>query len=504
MMEHLLRSVLDHALDGIISIDDRGTVQSFNRAAERIFGYPRAEVVGQNVKLLMPEPFHSEHGGYIANYLRTGNAKIIGIGREVVGLRRDRSTFPMDLSISEFSWNEGRYFTGIVRDVSKPRKLEAQLRQAQKMEAVGLLAGGIAHDFNNLLTIISGYSDIVLTSLPRGDPNWKHLAKVQQAAERAASLTQQLLAFSRQAVLEPKVLDLNAIVRDSERLLSRLLGEDIRIATALDPGIASVRADPGQIGQVIMNLCINARDAMPRGGQLTLETANLDLDEGYAQTHPEVKPGSYVLLAITDTGSGMTPEIKARIFEPFFTTKGPGRGTGLGLATVYGIIRQSEGYLEVYSEVGIGTTFKVYLPAVVQPATEKSASPAGEASNGNETVLLVEDEEGVREIAALALTTHGYRVLEAGHGKDALQVAEAHQGEIDLLVTDVVMPELSGRQLAEELRVRRPGLKVLFLSGYTDDAIVRHGILQAEVAFLHKPFRPAALAKKVRAVLDQK
>jgi PAS domain S-box-containing protein len=499
--DELLRSVLDNTLDAIVGIDEHGIISMINRSGEMMFGWSEFELIGNNVNMLMPAPYRAEHDGYLANYLRTAEPKIIGIGRQVSGLHKDGSTFPMDLAVTEFRLDNQRFFVGIVRDVSDRKKLETQLRQSQKMEAFGQLAGGVAHDFNNLLTVISGYSDLLLTVLPPGDPNREMIGEIHRAGERAASLTRQLLAFTRQQVLEPRFIDLNAVIRDTESMLRRLIGEDVLLTSALGKNISSVKVDPGQIEQVIMNLAVNARDAMPRGGQLTIETSDVELRDEYVAEHPETRPGHYVMLAISDTGSGMAPETKTRIFEPFFTTKG-GKGTGLGLAVVQGIIKQSGGSIDVYSELGVGTTFKIYLPSISGRRAPEVEHGSGRSLRGSETILLVEDEGGVRDLAVTALRGYGYKMLAASSGGAALQLMSAHRDEVQLLVTDVVMPGMSGRKLAETLHAAYPALKVLFLSGYTDDAVVRHGVLQANVAFLQKPFTPVSLARKVREVLD--
>jgi two-component system cell cycle sensor histidine kinase/response regulator CckA len=499
----LVEGVQDYA---IIMLDPTGKVATWNQAAQGLTGYQAKEIIGRHFACFLTS--EDVASGLPERILQQAAAQ----GRyeeEGWRARKDGSRYWANVVITALVGAAGtlRGFASVARDLTQHRRaqeLENQLRQSQKLEVVGQLAGGVAHDFNNLLTIISGNSDLLLRMLPPDDPKTEAVKRISIAGERAAGLIRQLLSFSRRAVLQTKVLDLNEVVKETERLLGRTIGEDIVLAAVLDPNISRIKIDPGQMGQVLMNLAVNARDAMPQGGKLTMETSDIQLDEAYAAQHADCKPGRYVKLTVSDNGCGMTPEVKAHIFEPFFTTKGPGMGTGLGLATVYGIVKQSGGSIELYTEPGHGTTFKIYLPAVDEQLPPLAHDQcATEVTGGTETVLLVEDEDAVRAFAVLALQNQGYTVLQAESGKKALEIIEQHLGRIDLLVTDVVMPEMSGRELAEALKGRYPSLKVLYVSGYTDDSVIRHGILQAEVAFLQKPYTGLALARKVREVFDK-
>jgi len=384
------------------------------------------------------------------------------------------------------------------------RQSEEQLRQVQKIEAIGRLAAGVAHDFNNILTVITGHSELLLRQLDADDPRRKNAEQIEKAAYRAAALTRQLLTFSRKQVIEPRVLKLNAIILNIEKMLRRLIGEDIEFCTVLDSAAGHIKADPGQIEQVIMNLAVNARDAMPNGGKLTVTTANTTLDKNQLKHFPDLCAGDYVMLTIADTGTGMSEEVKAHLFEPFFTTKPPGKGTGLGLATCFGIVKQSTGHINVHSELGRGTTFKIYFPQV-QSALEspRVRIMPTEATGGNETVLLVEDEPVVRELAVATLREKGYTVVEAVNGEEGLRMARQHDGKIDLVLTDVVMPVMGGKEMADALRTSHPDTKILFTSGYTEDAMGHHGVLRPGILFLQKPYMTATLARKVREVLDE-
>jgi PAS domain S-box-containing protein len=393
---------------------------------------------------------------------------------------------------------------GVAEDITEQRALEAQLRHAQKMDSVGQLAGGVAHDFNNILTVIGGSAEVLTARLTAADADTRDLlTEINKSAKRAAALTRQLLVFSRQQVLEPRVIELNAAVTDAETMLRRLVGEDIRFTTALDPAVGRVKIDPGYLAQVLVNLAVNSRDAMPGGGTLTIATRAMVLDEAYAATHPNVQPGRYVALVVHDSGTGIPPEVQSRIFDPFFTTKGAGRGTGLGLAVVHGIVQQSGGHIDVESEPSRGTTFTICVPEVDDPVTRDAEAHPAPALRGTETVLLVEDDAPLRGFAARTLSDHGYRVLEASDGPAAVGLFKTHAGAVDLVVTDVVMPEMSGCMLVKALRMfHPPGLKVLYMSGYTDDAVVRQGIMHEEVAFLRKPFDRRVLLERVRELLD--
>jgi nitrogen-specific signal transduction histidine kinase/ActR/RegA family two-component response regulator len=387
--------------------------------------------------------------------------------------------------------------------IEREQATEEQLRQSQKMDAIGQLAGGVAHDFNNLLTVITGYTDLGMRRMEPADPMRKNLEQIKKAGDRAASLTRQLLAFSRKQMFQEKVVDLNSIVADMDKMLRRLIGEDIDLVSLLEPSLCRIKADPGQIEQVLLNLAVNARDAMPRGGKLTIETGHANLDEAYVKSHPTAKTGQYVMLAVSDTGTGMDAETQTHIFEPFFTTKEVGKGTGLGLATVYGIVKQSSGDIWVYSEPGKGTSFKIYLPIAIDSTGPETEAKPTDIPQGQGTILLVEDEELVRNLAGEILGMNGYRVLTAANGIEALRICTEHIGQIDLMVTDVVMPQMGGRELAERIGTVRPETKVLYMSGYTDDAIVRHGILDDSVLFIQKPFSFERLTRKVREALDQ-
>jgi PAS domain S-box-containing protein len=504
--EGRMKSVLDAALDAVIGMDAQGLVVSWNPRAEASFGWSGNEAVGRRLAdLIIPPRYREAHAEGLARFLATGEGPVLGRRIELTALRRDGSEFPVDLTITVLKEGDAPVFNAFVADITERKRLQAQLLQSQKMDSVGRLAGGVAHDFNNLLGVITGYGELLQKKLPDEPQLKKYVRDILRAAERAAGLTRQLLAFSRKQVLQPLILDLNSVVAEMEKMLRRLIGEDVQLVTVFDDRLRRVQADPGQIEQVLMNLAVNARDAMPRGGRLTIETANVDLDAAYGRSRPGVTPGPHVMLAVSDTGHGMDPEVLSHVFEPFFTTKELGKGTGLGLATVHGIVKQSGGHIFVYSEPEHGTTFKVYLPCLEAVETVVETPPAQEAKlqRGSETILLVEDEESLRSIVREILEASGYTVIEARHAGHALEIAEGHSTPIHLLMTDVVMPGLSGSELVVRLAASHAETRVLYMSGYTDDAVVLHGVLAADVAFLQKPFTAEALARKVREVLDR-
>jgi two-component system cell cycle sensor histidine kinase/response regulator CckA len=506
--EERFRQVYDEAPVGYHELDGEGRIIRVNRRELEMLGYTEQELLGHPVwKFVVEEEMTRQ----------VIMAKIAGDISfhetfERTYRRKDGTTLPVLIEDRVIRDKKGG-ITGIrsmIEDITERRraeealkKSEEQLRQWQRVEAIGRLAGGVAHDFNNLLMTIKGCSELLLRELDSNNPRREEVEEIRKAAERATALTRQLLAFGRRQVLQPQVLDLNEVVANMDRMLQRLIGEDIQLLTVLDPELWPVKVDPGQIEQVIMNLAVNARDAMPGGGKLTIETANVVLDEDYARRHVSVKPGPCVMLAVTDNGCGMDQETQSHLFEPFFTTKKTGEGTGLGLSTVYGIIKQSGGNIWAYSELRQGTTFKIYLPRVEEAVKTYKPKVAPTASpGGSETILLVEDEEAVRTIVSKILQNKGYTVLEAHHGPEALEICQAHEGPIHLMVTDVIMPHMSGRELAERLTISRPEVRVLFMSGYPDNAIVHHGVLGAGTAFLQKPFTLNALEGKVRELLD--
>jgi PAS domain S-box-containing protein len=469
-----------------------------NDAAVRHYGYPREEFLSMTLRDIRPPDEMAAFDEQVRRRRSQPERKPFNLLRAWKHRRKDGSIVEVEVSVSAIRFEERDAWLALAIDVTEKKRLEAQLLQAQKMESVGRLAGGIAHDFNNLLGVITGYGELARRQLAAGSPVVARLDEMLKATARAADLTKQLLAFSRKQVLQPRVVNLNVVTADMERMLLRLIGEHIQLMTVYTDQLGHVRADPGQVGQVIVNLAINARDAMPEGGRLMVETANVDLDEAYTAGRPDVKPGRYVMLSVTDTGVGMTPETLARIFEPFFTTKGEGHGTGLGLATAYGIVKQSGGHIWTYSEPGKGTTFRIYLPRVDEAAQPPAPKSEGTATvRGSETILVVEDDEALRAIIAEVLEDAGYSVLTARNGDEAIGAAGEHR-LIDLVISDMVMPAMGGAVLARHL----PQLRFLFMSGYTELSVAEDGGLTRGAAFLAKPFTPGALLRKVRGVLD--
>jgi PAS domain S-box-containing protein len=504
-----LRGILESAVTAIITIDDRGLIENVNPATERLFGYSAAEVIGQNVKILMPEPYRTEHDRYIDSYLKSGTRKIIGIGREVTGQRKDGTTFPLHLAVSEFNAEGRRYFTGMISDLSDREHAEAALReserrlaQAQKMEAVGQLTGGIAHDFNNLLLVIAGNLELLERHLDTEDSK-ALLREAQDAAALGSKLTDQLLTFARRKHMDAQVVQINDLVVGITDMLRRTLGEHITLSTSLARDVWSIRADPGQIQSALVNMAVNARDAMAKGGKLVVETRNVILDSDQGDFPSELGPGGYVQLSISDTGSGMPPEVRDRVFEPFFTTKDKGRGTGLGLAMVYGFVKQSGGHVTIYSEVGHGSTFNLYFPCAEATSTAPTAETSGEqvGAPARETILVVEDDERVRKLTVTRLRLAGYQAIEASDGAKAVSILSGSD-PIDLVFTDLVMPGgLSGRDVATRALELRPGIKVLLTSGYAEELVHGEDLQRERLKVLRKPYRQADLVAALQEAL---
>jgi PAS domain S-box-containing protein len=500
-----LRSILDTVPEAMIVIDEDGLIASFSAAAGHLFGYSEAEVLGRNVKMLMPSPYREGHDGYLGQYLKTGEARIIGYGRVVTGLSKDGATFPMELAVGEARTSGKRIFTGFIRDLTSRQKMEEELRQAQKMEAVGQLTGGIAHDFNNLLTVITGNLEMLDASV---DSAGQHelVKEARDAAEDGAKLTAQLLAFGRRQPLNPKLADIGQIVSNFSDLLRRTLGESIELRMIVKAPPNRAVVDASQLQNALLNLVINARDAMPRGGRLTIEISQTRLDADYAQMYPAVRTGRYVLIAVTDTGVGMPEDVRLRAFDPFYTTKPAGAGSGLGLSMVYGFVKQSGGNIQIYSELGRGTSVRIFLP-FAEPEREEKKQTASNGQltaspRGSETILVVEDDARVRRVAVARLRGLGYQVIEADNGAAGLAALSRHP-EIAMIFTDAVMPGgMSGDELAEAARAVRPDVKILFTSGYAEPEIAKRGM--GAGAWLKKPYSATDLAYKIRGVLDER
>ncbi len=526
--EERFRSVAQSASDAIISIDSHGNIVFWNQRAVTMFGLSPDDAIGKPITSIIPERYREAHKKGIGRVISTGESNIIGKTVELVGLRKDGSEFPLELSLSKWKTKEGIFFSGIVRDITDRKnaedelkkhrsrleelvkertdelvKVNEELQQAQKMQAIGHLAGGIAHDFNNILTAIIGYGTLLKTQAGEDTALRHYAGQILSSSERAANLTRGLLAFGRKQIINPQPVNLNDIVSRIEKLLSRVIGEDIELKTALADKKLIIMADSGQIEQVVMNLCTNARDAMPNGGLLAIETGTFKADEDYAKRKLFEKTGDYAVLSVTDTGIGMDEKTRKMIFEPFFTTKDVGKGTGLGLSIVYGIIKQHDGYINVYSEPGKGTTFKIYFPLTESNIEESPVKAMPKPKGGTETIMVAEDNTEVRNFIKDALERVGYRIIEAVDGEDAIKVFNENRDKIHLLLLDTIMPKKNGREVYEKIKALNPGIKPLFMSGYTADIIHNKGMLETGLNFIPKPVMPNELLRKVREVLDK-
>ncbi len=509
--EERFRSLIHSAQDGIVSADRNGRIFLLNKAAERLFGYSAPEAHGLEFSALFPDDndANSDFQRELSCYVTSGECLSEGQTFELHGLPKNGKEIPLEVSLSVSENGENQILTGMIRDISERKKaeeqhenLQAQLIQMQKMETVGRLAGGIAHDFNNILSAIIGYSELVLHELPPESQTYQDVETIKESGEKAAVMTGQLLAFSRKQVLKMQAVDLNATIEGMAKMLTRLMGEHIKLDLRLTPQLPTIRADASQLEQIILNLAVNGRDAMPEGGHLIIATSEVELERDYVDKHPEAKLGRHLSLAVSDTGSGITEEVRQQIFDPFFTTKERSKGTGLGLSTVYGIVKQHESQISVYSEIDKGTTFKIFFPAGNGAAVKQTDMSETVIPKGEETILLAEDDQTILRMIRNCLEPCGYNLLVADNGQEAIEISRAYGGEIQLLLTDVIMPKLDGQELANLIRNERPDIDVIFMSGYTDDVIAHHGVLDADVNFIQKPVTPSKLAQALKEVLD--